>query len=151
MNFRKLPMSRLAVACVLVGGLVAAGLTSPRSHAEPAAAAAAPATKPAAAGADQPSAREDAAKAIDEALLQRLYRFDIAASGVDRPNYLRRLTYDLAGRPQTKEEVRVFLADGSAATGAAGSVHQVADRGRPHDRPRRDPAGGRAGQLDKRQ
>jgi hypothetical protein len=118
MNSNKLPISKLAVARVLVGGLLVAGLATPRSHAEPATTNA-PATKPAAAGADQPSAREDAAKAIDEALLQRLYRFDIAASGVDRPNYLRRLTYDLAGRPPTKEEVRVFLADGSAESAGA--------------------------------
>jgi hypothetical protein len=94
----KLRISKLAAVAVLAGALVAAGLTPTRSRAE--AADAAPATRPA--GNDEPSARDDAAKVIYAADLQRLSRLEFEPT-----------TFDLSGRPPTKEEVHVFFADPS--------------------------------------
>src|SRR5947208_1257367 len=97
MNPTKLRISKLAAVGMLAGALVASGLVTPKSSAQTAASA--PATKPIAAGADQLSAREDAAKALDQAVLDRLRQLDPAATGDDRQTFIRRLTLDLAGRP----------------------------------------------------
>jgi hypothetical protein len=127
MNPTQLRISKLAAAGVLAGALLATGLTPPRSSAQTATAPA-PATQPAA-GADRRSAREDAAaKVLYKDAIQHLQQADLDAATRERLRqlglvqfdrdsgemFIRRLTLDLTGRPPTKEEVRVFLADGSA-------------------------------------
>lgn len=123
-------MSKLAAFGLLAGALVVTGLTTARSHAENAApaAAAAPATKPAARADDESSAREDAAAKLlykdtiqhldqadlDTATLERLRQFGLVQFDRDTGQMsIRRTTLDLAGRPPTKEEVRVVLTDPS--------------------------------------
>src|SRR5690348_1877671 len=107
MKTTKLGISKVAAAALLAGAMLATGLTAARSRAETNNPTAPPATKPAdaGAGADQPSAREDAAKALDAALLQRLERLDVTNATDEQQRWIRRATWDLTGRSPTKEEV----------------------------------------------
>src|SRR5437764_866931 len=117
----KLPMPRILTAGLLAGTLLAGGLVSARSRAQTAEPAPAPATRPAQVtrSADQPSARDVAAR-IDDLILQKLELQDLNAAltanaaEADRRLLIRRLTLDLAGRPPTNDELKVFLAGNSA-------------------------------------
>jgi hypothetical protein len=114
MKTTKLGISKVAAAAVLAGAMLATGLATARSRAETNAnAPAPPVTKPADAGPDQPSAREDAAKALDVALLERWETVNVTNATDEQQRWIRRATWDLTGRPPTKEEVRVVLADPS--------------------------------------
>lgn len=100
----RLLVSRFLGVAAATAALLAVGQFAGRSRAQsvPPAPAGPPATRPA------------EAAAFDAAVRDRLVGEALAPSaGADRGKFLRRMMLDVAGRPPTTEETRVFLADPS--------------------------------------